>query len=162
MRVLHERLLEHLEKIDDRIHQIKPPMPGFMYDDIRNTLPENNHHLLKVLQSHLTEQIDSIQSALDKIHRINEAYRQLSEIAERSLESVQNIIHQNNSRNQAILSHILDLVDELSLNEEDKLRIKDRFHRMEIKSERVKSQIDSYLRSNHLQADSIARNAISD
>ena len=161
MRELHEKLLENLNEINSAIHHIKPPMPGFMYDDIRNALPEGDQ-MLNALQSHLTGEIEAIQSALNKIHLIGEVFGQLGTLRENLSEDLLYLIHEDRSRKEERLEQFWIRVDELSLSEGDKSRIKEWVSSMKVDFNEMGSEIDLLLSSNRLHADSIARNAISD
>jgi hypothetical protein len=123
---MNEQFVKFKTQLDEIYHaitHIKPPMPNFMYDDIRNAMPEESHQSLEVLERHLTENIESIQSALDKIHCLGEAQAKLIELRQELAEQVYGELIHNNLENQDRLREIWDRVDNLSVGQEDKSRI---------------------------------------
>ena len=161
MRELHEKFLEHLEEINDAIHNIKPPYPGFMYDDLRNALPEGDQ-ILGVLQSHLTGEIESIQSALGKINLISAAFGRLSELHETSSGELSHLINEHKSRREEKLYQLRLWVDKLSLSEDDKAQIKEWVFSIEADLNYEESKFDLFFELDKQNAISITRNAIND
>ena len=138
-------------------------MPGFMYQNLRDAIPVDGHVHIDVLEQHLAEQLERVKSALDKMHLISEAYGQLSELLQTSAEKLRDSIHQNNSRDRSLWSDSLALVDELSLSEEDKLRIKHSiFSSIDLQLTEMVCDIDLHFSEGRSTASVIARNAISD